>query len=120
MAGSDLQYQGKAQVRINGAEYPTNPGATFTPGGEQRTAVVGYKVYGFKATPLQTTLQATFPNHLSLSLMDVNGMVDVTVIFEADTGQRWLMARAWNTGQSTLSGDGDISTTFEAQEAQEL
>ncbi|SQI34938.1 Phage tail tube protein [Leminorella richardii] len=120
MAGSNLQYQGKAFVRVNGQEYPTLDGATFTIGGQQRSPVIGYKVYGFKETPLQATVQATFPNHATLSLADINGMVDVTIIFETDIGSRFLLSRAWNTGQSTLSGGGDISTTFEATEAQAL
>ncbi|ENJ0753746.1 phage tail tube protein, partial [Salmonella enterica] len=46
MAGN--QYQGVATIRVNGREYATLDGATFTPSGFEREVVKGPKVYGYR------------------------------------------------------------------------
>ncbi|WP_140918655.1 phage tail tube protein [Limnobaculum xujianqingii] len=115
-----LRYQGTALLRVNGCEYPTLPGANLTLGGLTRAPVTGHRVYGWKGTPAPSIVTATIPNHEDISMAELNGMEEVTLIFEADIGKKWLIARAWNTGESSLVGEGDISTTFNGIEAQEL
>lgn len=114
------RYQGTAFLRVNGREYPTLPGATLTLGGLTRAPVVGHKVYGWKGTPAPAIVTGTIPNHEDISMAELNETEEATLIFEADIGKKWLLARAWNTGESSLTGEGDISTTYNAVEAQEL
>lgn len=117
---SPYQYTGVAYVRVNGKEYPTKEGATFTPGGISRQPVVGARVYGWQGKPREAKLSCTMPQGPDISLFYINGLDDVTLEFESDTGQRFLMANAWNTGESTLTDSGDISTAFDARESKEV
>lgn len=117
---TNLRHQGSATIRVNGREYPTLQGANLTVGGLTKSDVVGYRVYGWKGTPAAAVVTCTIPNHEEISIMELNGMDEVTLIFESDIGLKWLMSRAWNTGESALTGEGDISTTFHAIEAQEI
>ncbi|EON7611410.1 phage tail tube protein, partial [Escherichia coli] len=48
---SGKQYQGTATIRVNGQEYETLEGATFSPSGFEREVVKGAKVYGYRQKP---------------------------------------------------------------------
>ncbi|AXF74867.1 phage tail tube protein [Erwinia tracheiphila] len=117
---SPYQYTGVAYVRLNGKEYPTKEGATLTPGGISRQPVVGARVYGWQGKPREAKLSCTIPQGPGISLFYINNLTDVTVEFESDTGERFLMANAWSTGESTLTDSGDIAAAFDAIECREI
>ncbi|EOM2857410.1 phage tail tube protein, partial [Escherichia coli] len=52
---SGKQYQGTATIRVNGQEYSTLEGATFSPSGFEREVVKGAKVYGYREKPREAT-----------------------------------------------------------------
>ena len=58
---SGKQYQGTATIRVNGQEYETLEGATFSPSGFEREVVKGAKVYGYRQKPREATLDCKFP-----------------------------------------------------------
>lgn len=58
---SGKQYQGTATIRVNGQEYDTLEGATFSPSGYEREVVKGAKVYGYREKPREATLDCKFP-----------------------------------------------------------
>lgn len=120
MAFGKLQYQGKAIVRVNGQEYPTLTGATFTPSGEKREAVTGARVYGYKSTPKAATLECKFPARGDLSVDMINGWSDVTIEFEADSGETHMMVNAWSDGEESLTDAGEISAKFTAVRSQRV
>ncbi|WP_334471487.1 phage tail tube protein [Arsenophonus sp. PmNCSU2021_1] len=97
MAFGKYQYQGKAIVRVNGQEYPTLTGATFTPSGEKREEVTGARVYGYKSTPRAATLE-----------------------FAADSGETHMMTNAWSNGEESLTDAGEISAKFTAIRSQRV
>lgn len=120
MAFGKLQYQGKAIVRVNGQEYPTMTGATFTPSGEKREEVTGARVYGYKSTPRAATLECKFPARGDLSVDVINGWHDVTLEFEADSGETHMMTNAWSNGEESLTDAGEISAKFTAIRSQRV
>lgn len=58
---SGKQYQGTATIRVNGQEFATLEGATFSPSGFEREVVKGAKVYGYRQKPREATLDCKFP-----------------------------------------------------------
>lgn len=117
---SPYQYQGKAIITVDGAEYPTLDGATLTPSGDTREVIKGAKVYGFSATPTEATLEAKFPNNGALSIEKINGWDNVTVQFKPDVGASHMMANAWVSAPAKLTFKGEISVSFAAVESKEI
>ncbi len=117
---SPYQYQGKAIVKVDGAEYPTLDGATLTPSGETREAVKGARVYGFSSTPNEATLEAKFPNNGGMSIEQINAWDNVTVEFQPDVGRAHMMANSWVAEPASLTFKGEISVKFAAVESKEI
>lgn len=117
---SPYQYQGKATVYVDGAEYPTLDGATFTPSGDTREVVKGARVYGFSATPTEASLEAKFPNNGALSIETINNWDNVTAEFRPDVGRAHMMANAWVAEPAKLTNKGEISVKFNAVESKEI
>lgn len=117
---SPYQYTGIAYILMNGKELPTLEGATLTPGGKIRTPLVGSRVYGFQEAPKEAGLSCTIPQRDGVSLFAIKNAVDVTISFECDTGEKFLLANAWCDGQCTLTGKGEIAAQFNAVECKEI
>lgn len=112
MAGN--QYQGTATVRVNGREYATLSGATFTPSGFERSPVTGARVYGFNEKPKEATLDCKFPagGDDSPGTDVINTWKSVTIEFIADTGEVHMMTKAWSADRASLTDAGEISAKF--------
>lgn len=113
MAGSS-QYQGVATLRVNGREYPTLDGATFTPSGFEREVVKGAAVYGYRQKPKEATLDCKFPGggRDSPGTDEINGWDSVTIEVVTDVGEVHMMTRAWSAEPASLSSSGEISAKF--------
>lgn len=114
------RYQGTAVIRVNGQEYETLEGATFTASGFERSTVTGARVYGFKRKPKESTLDAKFVAGGALSVDDINGWEDVTIEFTADTGESHMMAGAWTAEPASNTDGGEISAKFAAVESKRI
>ncbi|EFF3876500.1 phage tail protein, partial [Escherichia coli] len=90
---SGKQYQGTATIRVNGQEYDTLEGATFSPSGFEREVVKGAKVYGYRQKPREATLDCKFPagGEGSPAADEINNWTAVTIEFVADTGEVHMM-----------------------------
>lgn len=112
MAGN--QYQGVATLRVNGREYATLEGATFTPAGYERAVVKGPRVYGFNQKAKEATLECKFPagGDDSPDSATINTWTSVTIEFIADTGEVHMMTKAWSSEPASLTGNGEISAKF--------
>lgn len=84
---SGKQHQGTATIRVNGQEYATLEGATFSPSGFEREVVKGAKVYGYREKPREATLDCKFPagGEGSPAADEINTWTAVTIEFVADT-----------------------------------
>ncbi|EEU2032125.1 phage tail protein [Escherichia coli] len=111
---SGKQYQGTATIRVNGQEYATLEGATFSPSGFEREVVKGAKVYGYRQKPREATLDCKFPagGEGAPAADEINTWTAVTIEFVADTGEVHMMTKAWSSEPASLDGGGDISAKF--------
>lgn len=115
-----MKYQGRAFIRFNGAEYPTLEGSTLNLGGKNRDTVKGARVYGYQETPVESTLECKIPNAANIDPMELNGMDDVTIEFQTDIGQTYLLVGAWCVESIPLTDKGEISAKFAAVECKAI
>ncbi len=120
MSKNPNQYQGVAYIRVNGLELPTMEGATFTPSGSVREVVKGARVWGFKAKPQEATLECKLAGGNGISVQDIQSWDNVTVEFEADTGEKHMMANAWTSDATTITDGGEISAKFAARASKRI
>ena len=114
---------GKALIKVDGQVLETLPGARLDIGGNERTTVVGSNaVQGFYETPKQSMLECEISVGKDTSLADMRGWDDVTISFECDTGQLYVIQGAWltNTPNMTASEGGRVPMTFEGVPAEEM
>lgn len=113
---------GKAQIKANGALQETLPGATLDIGGPSRTTVAGANaILGFTeaVAPSKIEFEIAVKGHTSLAA--IRRWDDVTVTFEADTGQTWVVSHGWVTNPpTTTDNDGKAKVTIEGPPAEEM
>lgn len=109
-----MQITGAATVRVDGEELLTEVGGTFNPGGFEREAQMGARgVQGFKQTPVAPSITVTVRHTEDTDLVRLSNITDGTVLFETDTGQSWLMRRAFVTEPPELNaGEGTFDLNF--------
>lgn len=114
---------GKAWIKVDGKMLESLPGAKIDIGGVERTTVVGAtKVEGFFETPKQSKVECEITVGANTSLAEYGAMESVTINFECDTGQQYVVQGAWltNTAEMTASEGGKVPLTFEGPPADEL
>ncbi len=110
---------GKAKIRVDGQTYKTLDGATITPGGVSREAVVGDEVHGFKESIKEPTLQCKLAHTATTNLIALGKIDNATVEFETDTGVIFIMREAWTSEPPSMSG-GEVDLSMAAMTADEL
>lgn len=113
---------GRAQIKANGKIFDSHPGATLDPGGVSRESVVGANaVHGFKETVKQSKVELEISVKAGTSLAEINRMDDITLTFEVDTGQTWVISNGWVTEPATLTdNDGKAKIVIEGPPAEEM
>lgn len=114
---------GRAYISIDGSLLPTMPGAKLDLGGEERTAVTGDNtVLGFTAQVKPATLTCEISLGAGDSIETLRRATDVTLTFECDTGQTYVVRQAFATKTLELSaGDsGKVAMEFQGMPAQEM
>ncbi|MCS1359597.1 phage tail tube protein [Escherichia coli] len=117
MAGN--QRQGVAFIRVNGMELETMEGASFTPSGTTREEVTGSRVYGWKGKPRAAKLECKIPGGGDIGLDEIIGWENITAEFQADTGETWMMANAWQADEPKNDG-GEISLVLMAKQSKRI
>lgn len=111
-----MKYQGRAFIRINGAEYPTGDDATLDTGGYTRETVKGSRVYGYQETATEATVECKVFNNGQIDVMALKDLTSATVEFVTDVGQTYLLANAWVVDAVPLNAKGEITLKFAAAE----
>ena len=97
-----------AYVTINGnRERVASEGTALDPGGETREPLIGANSHNFTAKPRNAELTCDLIHTSGMSLLYYNNLDEASVEVEYDTGDVWLIAGAWTTGEATLE-DGMI------------
>ena len=102
-----MQVTGKAIIRVDGNELRTADEATLSIGGVSREAVVGAgKVHGHTESTVAPELECTIYHTADTSLKEIAAITDATVLFEADTGRRFILTGAFVTDVPSLKVKG--------------
>jgi len=117
------QKLGQAWIKVDGAALESMPGAKIDIGGTERTAVIGGNaVLGFSGKPKQSIVECEIAVGKGTSLAAFRDMTDVTITFECDTGQTYVVRSAWqcNTPTATDGDGGKVPLKFEGPPAEEM
>lgn len=106
---------GMATIRVDGREIPSERGATFNPGGVNRTTRMAGKRVFFNEEPVAPTLQCTVLHTADTDLIDLNTITNATVLVELDNGQDYMMIGAFVTETTELNtAEGQVRLNFAA------
>lgn len=111
-----MQITGKAIIRVNGSEIRSLDDATLNPGGVNREAVAGSgKVYGYKEETTAPEVECSIAHTKNTDIVELSAIVDATLIFETDTGDKYTLREAWVSEPASLkTSDGTVSLKFGA------
>jgi hypothetical protein len=111
---------GVTRITVNGRLLDTAPKPTFRPGGVERTEVEADNSAGrFNEKPVSSMLDCKVLATAGLSLKELQGFDDETVVIELDTGQTYVMSHAW-TSEAVEATDGSVTLKMMGPEAEEL
>lgn len=113
--------QGRVTIRAGGLVLKTNKGATLDPGGTVREPRPGDNdADGFVSSLMNSTVDCNIQMREGTSVATIQAMEDVTITFECDTGQVYLINHGYCGPAPTVSGDGTIKAVFHGPPAEEL
>ncbi|KGE77648.1 phage tail tube protein [Halomonas salina] len=99
------QLTGKSSVKVDGTEMLTDVDSTLNVGGVSREPVTGPKgVQGYRETPEAPTLTTTVRHTEDTDLIALSRIKNATVITQTDTGDAYLLRRAFVTDTVEISG----------------
>ena len=113
---------GRATIVLDGLTLDTFKGATLDPGGVKRTPQPGANSSdGYTEELVPSKLDADLQMDGSVSIDQIKAMVGITVQFQADTGQNYIINGAYNAEPPMLTeGDGKCKVVFQGPEAIEV
>lgn len=85
---------GRATIYIDGATIPTENGAKLNPGGESRKPERHGGTTYYSAEEMPPTVDCTVQHTADIDILKLSRIEGATVIFEADTGQKFLLRGA--------------------------
>ncbi len=118
-----MQKMGRAFIKMDGSMLETLPGATLKIGGFARNTVVGSNaVLGYSESPEAAELECQISLGAGIALEDFRQAKAVTITFEADTGQTYIMSEAWLTESPSITqgDDGPVDLKFASKPAEEV
>lgn len=117
------QRLGKAFIKVNGALLESMPGAKLDIGGEKRTAVKGANaVHGYSAEIETAKVECEISVSKDTKLIDIGKMSNVSLTFECDTGQTFVVKNAFLTDTVSLTAQegGKVPLKFEGDPADQV
>ena len=116
------QITGKAIIKVDGNQWRTTDGCKLHPGGVEREAKTGGgKVHGYKEKTKAPELEASVYHTKDTDLTAINAIKDATVIFESDTGDRYVLRSAFVTSQESLDSEaGTVGVKMSAEACERL
>lgn len=113
---------GRALIKVQGRVLDTLAGASLDIGGVTRETVTGdNRVIGYTSKPRPSKLECEIAVTAGASAAEVGRWEDVTVTFQADTGQTWVIGGGWVTEPPMLTAaDGKMKITIEGPPAEEM
>lgn len=108
------QVTGRIFVKINGKMQRSKSGAKFNPGGVERTPVVGDdSVHGYAEKIVPAEVECTISHLAGTNLIELRNLVNATIEVETDTGDRYIIRKAFVAEMPALTGgEGEVALKF--------
>jgi hypothetical protein len=116
------QFLGRATIRVNGAVIETAKGASLDIGGTKRNPIVSGRLVGFAEETAPAMVECEISLSADLSLETLRRTAGATIVFECDTGQRYVIADAFITDPPTMKDGegGNVMLKFAGPGAEEV
>ena len=113
---------GRALIKVNGMAMQTLPGASLEPGGVGRTTVNGaHGTLGYTEQVKNSKCEFEIAYTARTSLKEIGDWGDVTVEFQCDTGQSYVISHGWSTEPPPITdNEGKAKITIEGPAAEEI
>jgi hypothetical protein len=114
---------GRAKVTVNGQEMLVENDSSLDTGGVKRNTVKGDRVYGFAEETAEAMVEMHTYIDANTDIDALNAMSDVTVLFQLDTGQNYVLPHAWlaEPVKPTAANNGGKATLkFAAASAEKM
>jgi hypothetical protein len=117
-----MQLLGRAQIKYNGKLLRTEKNAKVNTGGVTRKGQAGDRVHGYSEETAIPFIECEVALAKGDSLLELNKATDVTVTFEADTGQTWVLKDAWlvDPAEASAGEGGKVKLKFEGMTCEEM
>lgn len=112
-----MKVTGTCVIRMNGKSLRSESGATMSLGGFERAdRYADHGLLGYSEKPIAAMVSGNLAHTSATDLQEIMDAVDVTIIFETDTGVRYTMRNAFCTKPPELtSGEGQVSFEFKGK-----
>lgn len=113
---------GIAKIKVDGDLVESLPGASIDIGGIEREAVLGsFSIHGHTEKIKPAMVECEISVGPDTDLLAIGNWVDVTVLFEADTGQTYVVSNAFNTvtPKATEGEGGKVAIALMGDPAQQ-
>lgn len=116
------QFLGRATIRANGQVIETAKGASLDLGGTKRNPIVSGRLVGWAEETVPAMLECETSLRRGQSLATLRDLTGATIIFEADTGQRYVINDAFITDAPTMKDGegGQVTLKFAGPGAEEI
>lgn len=116
------QFLGRATIRANGQVIETAKGATLDIGGTKANPVTVGRVVGWSEETVPAMVECETSLRPGMSVQALLRLRGITVIFECDTGQRYVLNDAFLTDTPTLKDGegGNVTLKFAGPQAEEV
>jgi hypothetical protein len=116
------QFLGRATIRVNGRVIESAKGASLDVGGTKRNPVTVGRVVGWSEETMPAMVECETSLRSGMSLETFRNMAGVTLIFECDTGQRYVINDAFLTDTPTMKDGegGNVTLKFSGPSAEEV
>jgi len=113
---------GKAIIKEDGEEWRTEDGATYNPGGQNRTSKMGGgKHHGYQEEDVPPSLECSVFHTKDISVRRLSDITDATIMFESDNGVTYVLRGAFTTEPVAVdSKAGTCAMKMEALSSDEL
>lgn len=90
-----MRYLGTVSITIDGTSLDNLPGASLDVGGFRRKEVITDRGIGYAETRAPATIEVEVGVSALTDTALLGAATDVTAVFQADTGQAWVLREAW-------------------------
>lgn len=114
---------GKAKVLSDGQQLLVDDSSKLNLGGNKRNVVKGNEVYGFAEEAMEASVEVNVFIGANTDLDALNAINDATIMFQADSGQSYVLAHAWLESPveaSAATSGGKTALKFVAPKAEKV